>query len=122
MEAKREALVARRSENMGILPGVHLNLYRAVFEKLDVGGKQSLDRDSIKPLLRALPLCTSRIFRQKRGDHSTGSSKAAGVAGGAAKEDAPEVFLTRRDVDYLVQALDDGYDGNIKFPEFLVLM
>ena len=41
---------------MGIAPGKHLRLYRAIFDLMDVDKQKKLDKETLKPLIKALPL------------------------------------------------------------------
>mmetsp|Transcript_856 Transcript_856/g.1796 ORF Transcript_856/g.1796 Transcript_856/m.1796 type:complete len:1273 (-) Transcript_856:158-3976(-) len=119
-ELKAEHHLMARIDSLGILPGTPLQLYRNVFEYLvlgtggnmdgalhnSIGGNNKkktgkLDRNSLKPLMRALP-------------HVFDSSDAS--------EAQRQCIMTKEDLEKLIQIVDEEYSGLVGFSEFLVLL
>jgi hypothetical protein len=90
------AIAERRFElNRHVLELDHdkVDIYKSIFDSLDMKHEKKLDREDLKSLVRSLPLV--RVdYRNRNGD-------------GVSERDS----LSRKDVDNLIVIIDDDHSG-----------
>ena len=134
-EQAREKKLEQRASALGIVSKLQLEQFREIFNYLDVKKEGKLDRDSMKPVVKCLPLVhTARRTREsmlsfresfrERGEGAMDALEDAFEKQEAATNDNPEqgAGMTRHDIDKLICAVDDNYNGFVEFSEFLLLM
>jgi voltage-gated sodium channel len=133
-EIINEKKVFERCVTLGIDQRCTLPVYREIFDDLDVRNEGVLDHEDMKPLLRTLPLMhiarlASAIFAEVE-EGTDGSVVTAELeklqdnwaADSSNDEKANGVCLSGKDIERLVQVVDQNKSGSLEFSEFLLVM
>jgi hypothetical protein len=114
-EMKREADLLRRAQLLNI-DQEGLELYSELYAYLDVKNEQKLDKESMKPLLKCLPLA-SLARHAKNAETSKNVDKWFGFAERMDSNIANNAHtmglhdMDRNDIDKLSSIVDEDYDG-----------